>query len=258
MNLHPLSRIGALLLAVMILAGCRLDTEVLVEMDVDGTGTVTIVATADAELVERVPNLSEELRFGDAEAAGWTVDGPTATAGGGATLTLSHDFRDAREATALVQSLGGPLRDVTVRRRVTGEEGDPEATAINALEGTTVLRGGFEAFADQALVDAVGGLPFADELEGKDPARTMSITLDVALPGEVTSTNGEQDGERVRWQLPLGGREQVLELSARQETDDDGGGWAGPVATVALVALIAWLALAVAVLGYRAARRSGR
>jgi len=253
----PRSFLAALaaLAVVVALTGCRLDTSVRVEMNTDGTGTVTVTAVADAELMERIPNPDEQLRFGDAQAAGWTVDGPTESDDGGATIVLSHTFSGADDATALLNSLGGPFGDVSITRVVEGEDAD--AAATNTLAGTAVLANGFRGFADQALVDAVGGTPFADDLEGRTPADTMTIELELLLPGDVDDTNGERDGRAATWQLPLDGTDQALELTTRQEPDAVGG-WAGPVATAALLALLAWLAVCVGFIVYFVTTRSRR
>lgn len=244
------------LMAVIVLTGCRLDTSVRVEMNSDGTGTVTVTAVADAELMERVPNPDEQLRFGDAESAGWTVEGPTQSAGGGATIVLTHQFSGAGEATALLNSLGGPLREMSITRVVEGV--DAQATATNDLAGRAVLVDGFRGFADQALVDAVGGTPFADELERRTPADTMTVELEVSLPGEVADTNGERDGRAATWQLPLDGTEQVLQLTTRQEPGSGDSGWTGTVATAALLAMLAWLVVSIGFVFYLVATRSRR
>ena len=104
------------LTAVAMLAGCRLDVRVAVEMQPDGTGTVTVAATADAELLERVPGALDGLRLEDAEAQGWTVGSPQTDAEGSTTLTLTHDFHSEVELANLLNSIGPPLTDVQVAR----------------------------------------------------------------------------------------------------------------------------------------------
>ena len=98
------------LLVLVALAGCRVDVVVDLTLAEDGTGEMVVTATADAEVVEQVPGLAEDLRFEDAAAAGWTVEGPTATDAGGLTITLRHAVSSAEEATNLLASLGPPVR----------------------------------------------------------------------------------------------------------------------------------------------------
>ena len=75
-------------------------------VEADGTGTITLVATADADVVAAVPTLADELATDDIVAAGWAIDGPTRLPDGGLTITLSHDFSSDVEATNLLDASG--------------------------------------------------------------------------------------------------------------------------------------------------------
>ena len=63
------------LVGALLLAGCRVDVTVDLVIGADGTGDLTVTATADAEVVEQAAGLAEDLRLDDAIAAGWTVEG---------------------------------------------------------------------------------------------------------------------------------------------------------------------------------------
>ena len=79
----------------------------------------------DTDVVEQAPGLAEDLRFDDAEKAGWTVTGPTPTSDGGLRAELTHAFANPEEASALLQSIngsGGPLHSVALSRAV-GQDG---------------------------------------------------------------------------------------------------------------------------------------
>ena len=65
-------------------------------MDRDGAGTITVTATADAELVAQAPGLADDLHFDDLVAAGWAVDGPTPTDDGGLEVVAPPDLRSRR------------------------------------------------------------------------------------------------------------------------------------------------------------------
>ena len=84
-------RLLLLAACLIVLSSCRLDVTVDVLIEPYGTGVVTVIADADAELVSQVPDLIDDLRLDDAVANGWVVDGPTLTDDGGATITLTHD-----------------------------------------------------------------------------------------------------------------------------------------------------------------------
>ena len=114
-----------LLAAAFALTACKVEASVDVSMKPDGSGAITLTVVADAELVSKAPNLAADLRFEDATAAGWVLDGPTPTDTGGLQVVLTHDFDTVEEATALLRSLNGssgPLQSVTITRSVTEKE----------------------------------------------------------------------------------------------------------------------------------------
>ena len=67
------SRLVRVLVAVAtcaLLTSCRVDSVVTLDVEPNGSGTLAIVTTADAEVVAKYPNLASELSFDDAKAAG--------------------------------------------------------------------------------------------------------------------------------------------------------------------------------------------
>ena len=229
-------------MVVLLLAGCHVDATVDLVIGPDGTGSVTVTAIADADVVRQAPGLAADLRFDDAKAAGWTVDGPTATADGGLRVVLAHDVASAAEATNLLASLGPPFVGMKLDR-VASQNG---ATATTTLTGQLALTGGFAAFADSDLLAAVGGTPYAAQLSaaGATPQTALSVTLRARLPGTVEDTNGRDDhGTRV-WAAPLDGTAQVIQLRTHQSPG--GGGFASVLATGLLVLLVVWLVAATA------------
>ncbi len=243
-------------IGLIALAGCQLDVAADVVVDADGTGTITVTAEADAELVAQVPTIADDLVLDDIVAAGWVVDGPTATDSGGLVLTLTHDFEGQDEATNLLRSLGPPFIDPDIRR---GQNGD---TATNTAGVNLGLPNGFASFADDELISAVGSVPFEEQFvqSGVDPASAMSAVFRLTLPGEVvdSDTNGELlDDGRLQWTVPLDGS--VLEAIARTEqAPSEGGVWARPVSNVALIAFFAWISFMTLFIAYVAVARFRR
>ena len=143
------SRLGRAVVAVVALvslSACRVDSVVTVDMAHDGSGTVTIEAIADAAVVQAAPGLAGDLRFDDAIASGWTVDGPTATDDGGLRVVLTRPFANVDEANVLLRSISGsagPLRDVTLSRTGgTGSDGLPDgSSATHARKPLSHRRG---------------------------------------------------------------------------------------------------------------------
>lgn len=252
----------AVVVALFVLTGCQLDVVAEVVVDADGTGEVVVTAEADAELVNEVPTIADELVLDDVVDAGWTVDGPNPTEDGGLLLTLRHDFQSTDEATNLLRSLGPPFNDPIIGR---GQDGERATNTVSAELG---LPDGFATFADEELQTTLGGVPFGGRFRATDadPANSINAVLRVTLPGELveSQTNATilEDG-RLEWTAPTDGT--ILDASARSEQLPSGGAaWARPVATVALVALIAWITVMtlficyVALARWRRARRYRR
>lgn len=238
------------------LTACKVDVTVDVDVADDGSGTVTVTAIADADVVAQAPGLAEDLQFDDAVAAGWTVNGPTATDDGGLEVELVREFATVEEATALLQSIngsGGPLHSLTLSR----VEGDSQVTTF--LNGTLRVDGGLEAFADSELLAAIGGAPYVDQVRaaGAAPTDAVSFTLTADLPGESIAADGVSPSP-LQWTAPLDGTSATV--SATTAVARGGTGIWGTVSTVALVALIAWFAVALSFITFviRARRRRAR
>lgn len=231
------------LVCLFVLTACRLDVVVDVEMEPDGTGVVTLRATADEELLQQVPDLVDDLRLDDAIENGWEVEGPILTEDGGAQIVLRHPFSSAAELANVLTSIGPPLTQMAVAR-TEGEDGQ----IVNGINGVMVLPDGYGSFADADLVAAVGGLPFEEEIaaSGVPIEEAFSFTYRVSLPGELESAEtGTDVGDGVvQWVAPLDGSSVDLYIATVQRPAG-GGAWAGPVATIALIALIAWVVLAI-------------
>src|SRR5919204_4808174 len=85
----------------LLLAGCKVDTTLTIDVHDDGGGTVRVRIALDAEAVQNAEagggKLEDRVRLGDLRAAGWTVSPWRRARDGGATVTLRKGFADARE-----------------------------------------------------------------------------------------------------------------------------------------------------------------
>lgn len=243
-------RAAAVIVAVIVLSGCRIDAVVGLNLARDGSGVVTVEAVADAAVVDAAPGLAADLRFDDARSAGWSVEGPTATDDGGLRVLLTAPFRTIDDANVLLRSVSGdagPLRSLTlVRTGGVDTAGVPDGSdALIALTGGLGVTGGLDAFADPQVLAAVGATPYADDLAsaGIDPADAVTVRLDVSVPGRFTA-GGEaattSDGI-VSWVVPMGG--DTTEIAATWEVT--GGSWWTTVATVARWSLVLWVAASI-------------
>ncbi len=247
-------RRGLIVITVMLLTACHVDTIVDVSMNADGSGKITVTATADADVVGQAPGLADDLRFDDVKAAGWAVTGPTDTSGGGLQVVLSHAFANPEEATALLQSIngsGGPLHGVTVRRVVS-----QDGTTVS-LAGSLRIDG-LGAFADPDVLGAIGATPYAEQIaaSSSSPSQAVGVLVRAALPGKITSAAGIVKDGAVSWVVPLDGSQLDLTTTA---VDDHGTAkiW-GVAANVALIALIAWCVLAAAFITWVVKQRQRR
>lgn len=240
--------------AALTVSACQVDMSVEVDVEADGSGTITVSATADADVVAQTPGLAEDLRFDDAVAAGWTLQGPEVTDAGGLSVTLTHDFATVEEATVLLASVngsGGPLHDVAVTRAVTDDE------ITTSLVGTLRIDGGVDAFADPEMLAAIDGSPYADNIAaaGLRPTDVVTFTFTAELPGEVATTGTDTVSEPIlSWSVPLDATSiDVARISVLPQGRPDSL-W-GTVADVALVALVVWCVLAVAFIAFVANAR---
>ena len=237
-------RVG-LFLALVVLAGCKLDVAVDVAMQVDGSGTVTVTAVADRELLAKAPGALADLRLDDVKAAGWAVTGPTLAAGGGQQLELRKPFTNPTEAAAIFSEISGssgPLSALSVDVvRTFGR-------VRSDLRGEAVLDGGMSAFTDSALAGVLGSkVPLADLFTG-DPADGLTLTVSAHLPGKVTASNGTiaNDKASVSWTPDLHGAARSP-LNASFTRVDQGALTARQNARIARLTAALYLGLVVAV-----------
>lgn len=246
-------------IGALALSACRVDVDVNVSMADNGSGAVAVTVETDAEVVARAPGLADDLRLTDVEAAGWTVEGPTATPAGGLTVTLQHPFSTPEEATALVASLSGtdgPLRAVAFSRTVTERAVTYRVTGSGRLDGVG-------AFTDPDLVAAVGATPYLDDIVAAQisPDDAVGLKFSVALPGTVDAGSAASapataaDGA-LTWAVPADGTTVDLATTSVRSLER-GGGWPA-LASGALIALVVWVVAAAAAVVLVARARSQR
>ncbi|MFM9083824.1 MAG: hypothetical protein ACKOQ7_08115, partial [Actinomycetota bacterium] len=133
--------------AVALLASCRVDQTITLDVAPNGSGTVTVLLVADAAVVAKVPDLAADVRTEDLEKAGWDVDGPDTTDEGGLRIEISRDFDTPEQATAILAQVGG--QDGPVRGLALARSGK-DTTSTWTLPGALQVTGGLGAFIDKA------------------------------------------------------------------------------------------------------------
>lgn len=193
----------------VLLSACRVDSVVTLKVKENGTGTLSVVTTADADLVAQVPGLAEDLSFDDAKNAGWKVSTPLTTKDGGMQVTASHSFNNPQEATLLLTQLSGangPFKEMSLTR--SGK--DTDSTWM--LNGRLEVNGGLDAFADPELLKTIGGSPFAATLANSelDIGQAVGVEFRAFLPGKIESTTGVDTFGYPQWTVSFDGSAQSI------------------------------------------------
>lgn len=204
MTRSRLTHIAAVLVAAVLLASCRVDSVVTLKVKPNGSGTVSVVVTADADIVAKAPGIKTDVRVDDLKEAGWKVNGPTDNEDGGVSITLTRSFSGPIEATAILNQINGtrgPLKQLVVTR--SGKDTNSTWTLAGKLE----VNGGLEAFADDAALELLGGGPYIGEFNatGLDLGKVVGVTFNAELPGTVDATTGLQQDGAITWRIPMDG-----------------------------------------------------
>ena len=199
-----MTRLCVVACAALLLSSCRVDQSVSLTVKPNGSGEVTVVITADKDIVAKAPNLAADLRTDDLVEAGWKVSKPVKTKTGGLTVTLVRPFRNPAEANiALSQVNGpkGPLHEMVVTR--TGKDTNSQWSLAGRLEVT----GGLEAFIDDAGLELVGAAPYLANVQeaGLDLGDAVGITFTASLPGAIDASTGVKGDGIVSWAVPMDG-----------------------------------------------------
>lgn len=206
--------------AVLLLAGCRIDITTSIDVANNGSGVITVNVSADAATVEAAPELTESLNLDDLRRAGWDATVQADRPDGGLLVVLTHSFTTTDQATAILAQLSGtdgPLRELALSR--TGGMND----ATFEFEGLGGLPQGLAGFADAEALALLGSAPFSQSLtvSGASLSDTLGVTFRITMPGDVLDTTGEQsarDDDRFTtftWTVPVDGTEVSLAASTR-------------------------------------------
>lgn len=204
MTLRRPARAVALAAACLLLVSCRVDTNVALHVQGNGSGRVVVTVTADAAVAKAAPDLAGDVRNDDLTAAGWRTIGPDETEDGGLTVSFERPFRNPEEATAVLAQVNdsrGPLKQLALVR------GGKESNSTFTLSGRLEVNGGLEAFADDAAIKLLGGAPYAAQVSatGEDLGKILGITFEAHMPGTVKSTTGNQAEGVISWRVPTDG-----------------------------------------------------
>jgi hypothetical protein len=208
-----MSRARRALLGVLVLllvtSGCRLELDVNVTVEEEGSGTVEVVTGLDQDAVERIGgDLAAVVELDDLRAAGWSVEGPTEDPDGYTRIWVQRRFGNPEEAAAIFDEIAGedgPFQDFAVGRDSTF------AATEWTFTGRVDFTGGIEALGDDGLAAELDGEPLGlsvEEIEdqlGDSLDRLLQVRVGVRLPGDVTSNATTKADNGAVWRVGFGG-----------------------------------------------------
>jgi hypothetical protein len=215
-------RLAALLTGLLLLVGgCRLQLDVDVAVEEDGSGSVEVVVGVDRDGIDRIGgDLGAVLALDDLAAAGWAVDGPDAEDDGFTRVRFRKSFANPDEAAGIFREVAGedgPFQDFAVTRQTSF------ARTEWGFEGRVDFAGGLEAFGDDGLAAELDGEPLGQTVEeieeqlGEALSRMIQVRVGVRLPGDVSSNATTKAGNGAVWQVGFGEGTVDMEASGEEQ-----------------------------------------
>jgi hypothetical protein len=188
--LRAAARLVLVALVGALVAGCQVRTDVGIDVQADGSGTVTVSIGLDDDAVKAVGDLGATIRTEDLTNAGWTVSEPAKEDDGYTYVRVSKPFANPAEADAVfgeISGPGGPFRDFHLTRARTFARTEVRFT------GTVDFSGGLTSFTDSGLAQQLDGKPLGQDVPtieqrvGGQLDKAFTFRVAVRLPGDVTS-----------------------------------------------------------------------
>lgn len=191
-------------LTVLIATACQVDATIDVDVTEDGSGSVTVTALFNDEIVDAVPEIRNGLRTSDLEAAGWDVVVNTNLETSGAVETVATKAFASPDHLSLV--LGEIVGEGTLFDNFVVERDRTFARTTYRVAGTIDPSFSFTAFGDDEITGLVGaplGITLAEmeEAAGRPLEETVNLTFSVTLPDTAESTTGDARGNTVTWNI---------------------------------------------------------
>jgi hypothetical protein len=218
----------------VVMSACTLSVDVHVDVEPDGSGAVEVTATVDAGALQRIGgDLAAVVDIDRLRSEGWTVEGPTPTSTGGATVILRQGFDDPDEAKQVLAEVAGP-----------GSTGPFHDLRVTKDHGVFRTRWHFGGTVDLdrgvAVPGTTGDLGSLEQQLGDSLDRLLQIRVGVRLPGHVRSNATTKADNGAVWQVRFGDERFDLDATGTRTHPLPYVG-IGALALAALVGLVALL-----------------
>lgn len=172
---------------LMLVTGCQVRSQVAIDVETDGTGTVAVAVALDPGAVDRLGDPNTALRLSDLSQAGWTVTGPEELDDGFRQWTASKPFLSIDDLNRTLAEVAGPDGPIGPMALTVADE---SSSTSYRLTGAVDLSAGIDAFADPGLADALDGDPFGGQVAAveAEEGRPVADMFEIA----VTATIGEE------------------------------------------------------------------
>lgn len=181
----------AVVLVAFVLAGCRADVGVVVDVNSNGGGRVRVEVVVDKDVTDRI-DLPTVLKVDDLVQAGWKVTGPERRPGNATAVVATKGFADPAGAARVFAEISGP--DGPFQGFAITRSGGFFSTKTS-LRGAVDLNKGIEDFTDPALLQALGGVGALQQLLGQPVGDAVHLQVSVHLPGR-SATYAPAFGQR--------------------------------------------------------------
>jgi HAD superfamily hydrolase (TIGR01509 family) len=190
---------------LFLIAACKVESSVSVNVEDDGTGSVEVSVGLDNEASRLIGDLEKQLRTEDLVSSGWKVslsEGQEEKTK--IVVSASKNFTNVDSLVSVLEEIAGP----TVFSEISLVSEKSFAKKLWIIEGKINLSDGLALFSDPALDEVLGGKFFGRNLEDLsflsgcdaicDPADSFLMNFSVSLPGDDTELNNAV------WTVPLG------------------------------------------------------
>lgn len=217
-----MKRVAALLLFGLLASACRIDVDLRLNLQPDGSGDLDLNITTDEEF-ERL------YRFTNAELEEFIVLS-------GQDIGLAFEVTEGTNKTYHADAPG--LSPESIQRVLENLIPDLGTVDINAVEETLVFSGDFRPLPESQILD-----PFFENFDAAELAESAGITLTMTVPGDVEiSSASQREGNTLTYEIPFD--YDPIRVFARTRLIPEGSGafpWGLTILAVVVVGALAFL-----------------